>query len=253
MLYYVSTDTLGTPHAATDSTGSLIWSYYHFPYGYEDGFGSSITQNLRFPGMYADDDPDGFKYNLQRDYYDATGRYLEADPIGLAGGLNPYRYANDNPLKFTDRLGLDGLEIIHGVPEGSVPYTFGDGSQFYAPPQADFCAELDTGLQNGSNPLSIDQSIGQFGRFDFQRHKGYFFQAYSNASNYGAGVYMRGAGYNLGELNVWGGLYSFLKSSNPNASSQTFWWTKGWLDANTGSLTCSCHADNGTYHMLHGE
>ncbi len=109
VLYYVST---GTPHAATDSTGSLIWSYYHFPYGYEDGFGSSITQNLRFPGMYSDDDPDGFTNNLQRDYYAPTGRYFEADPIGLAGGLNPYRYANDNPMKYIDRTGKDALAII---------------------------------------------------------------------------------------------------------------------------------------------
>ena len=34
------------------------------------------------------------------------GIYTQADPIGLAGGLNPYLYANASPLLYTDPLGL---------------------------------------------------------------------------------------------------------------------------------------------------
>lgn len=56
-------------------------------------------------------------YNYFRDCYDpATGRYCQFDPIGLAGGLNGYLYANANPLTYTDPLGL-----TPAIPAGPVP------------------------------------------------------------------------------------------------------------------------------------
>lgn len=40
-----------------------------------------------------------------RAYHPGTGRFLSPDPIGLAGGLHRSRYANNNPVSFSDPTG----------------------------------------------------------------------------------------------------------------------------------------------------
>ncbi|MDH2433502.1 RHS repeat-associated core domain-containing protein [Pokkaliibacter sp. MBI-7] len=77
---------------------------------------------LRFQGQYFDDES-GLHYNRHRYYDPHTGRYISQDPIGLLGGLNPYRYA-PNPVNWVDPLGLtckeeDGFfsNLASGMPE----------------------------------------------------------------------------------------------------------------------------------------
>jgi RHS repeat-associated protein len=65
-----------------------------------------IDTALRFPGQQADPDT-GFAYNYFRDYDPTLGRYIQADPIGLAGGINRYAYVGGNPLGHSDFKGLD--------------------------------------------------------------------------------------------------------------------------------------------------
>ena len=50
-----------------------------------------------------------------RDYDPGTGRYVESDPIGLGGGLNPYVYANGNPLRWIDVFGLYTAEELANI------------------------------------------------------------------------------------------------------------------------------------------
>ena len=44
---------------------------------------------------------------LRNRYYDAaTGRFTQLDPIGLAGGMNLYGFADGDPVNFSDPMGL---------------------------------------------------------------------------------------------------------------------------------------------------
>ena len=120
-IYYIHTDALGTVHAMTDASGNVVWRARYTPFGQAIIVKQTITNNLRQPGQYYDAET-GLAYNLNRDYDATLGRYVEADPIGLNGGLNIYGYANQNPLTFTDPGGLtpNGTAIGSTVGAGIV-------------------------------------------------------------------------------------------------------------------------------------
>lgn len=84
---------LGTPVVTTDAGGAIVT-----PSGYgRIGFPGQVEQHA---GLY---------YNYYRDYDPTLGRYVQADPIGLAGGRNPHLYADGNPLAVIDP---DGLQAV---------------------------------------------------------------------------------------------------------------------------------------------
>ena len=60
---------------------------------------------LRFLGQYFDSET-GLHQNRFRDYWPASGRYIESDPIGLLGGINTYGYVGSKPLWLIDPDGL---------------------------------------------------------------------------------------------------------------------------------------------------
>uniref|UniRef100_UPI001114BE38 RHS repeat-associated core domain-containing protein n=1 Tax=Atopomonas hussainii TaxID=1429083 RepID=UPI001114BE38 len=71
---------------------------------------NTIDNPLRFPGQYYDPET-GLYYNYFRDYDPQLGRYVQADPIGLRGGLNIYVYALNNPLRYADPKGKSVLVV----------------------------------------------------------------------------------------------------------------------------------------------
>jgi len=104
-IHYYHNDRLGTPQKTTDRTGNISWAADFDPFGKATPTTAFITQNLRFPGQYYDEET-GLHYNIARFYDPNLGRYLQSDPIGLAGGINTYAYVYNNPLRYTDPQGL---------------------------------------------------------------------------------------------------------------------------------------------------
>ncbi len=105
-VYYYHTDHLGTPRAMTNASQAIVWRVETDPFGNEIGTPlKTVENNLRFPGQYFDAET-GLHQNYFRDYDPRTGRYIQADPIGLAGGINVYSYAIVNPLRWIDPTGL---------------------------------------------------------------------------------------------------------------------------------------------------
>lgn len=108
-IYPVHDDQTGRPIAITNSQKSVIWAAQNLP------FKSNVTTNvlgsafgdfnIGFPGQYYDSES-GLWYNGNRDYDANLGRYIESDPIGLAGGVNTYAYVGGNPVNEVDPLGL---------------------------------------------------------------------------------------------------------------------------------------------------
>ena len=88
------------------------------PFGQLASQTGSLTHNLRLPGQYADIKT-GLYQNWWRDYDPALGRYLQADPIGLAGGANLYGYVEGNPVS---KIDLPGLFKICCRPLSGLPF-----------------------------------------------------------------------------------------------------------------------------------
>jgi RHS repeat-associated protein len=77
------------------------------------GISNSRIFGERFPGQYSLNES-GLYYNDFRDYDPQTGRYIEGDPLGLAGGINTYAYVEDSPLQEMDPHGLCGSKKCVG-------------------------------------------------------------------------------------------------------------------------------------------
>ncbi len=50
-----------------------------------------------------------------RDYDRTTGRYLQADPLGLVDGASVYGYVVQNPMRYTDPTGEAIPAVVWGA------------------------------------------------------------------------------------------------------------------------------------------
>jgi RHS repeat-associated protein len=111
-VYTYHFNAVGSTIAMTDSSQNMVNKYAY------DAFGNiaansveSVSQPFKFVGQFGVmTEPNGFYY-MQARYYDPNvGRFISEDPIGLAGGINVFIYASNNPILFIDPSGLINWE-----------------------------------------------------------------------------------------------------------------------------------------------
>ena len=100
-------DCRGSTIAITDSSGNIKERFQYSSYGllsYRSGATDTpFLCNGRYGVM---SDRNGLLYMRARYYNPYICRFINPDPVGFAGGLNWYCYADGNPISLSDPMGL---------------------------------------------------------------------------------------------------------------------------------------------------
>lgn len=111
-------DIAGTPLAATDSAGNLVWKETYRPYGERLTHSSASSTNSVWFTSKPQDPHTGLVYMGARYYDPVIGRFMGTDPVGFVQSnvhsVNRYAYANNNPYRFVDPDG--NLPILLVIP-----------------------------------------------------------------------------------------------------------------------------------------
>ncbi len=110
-LFMAQTDGLGSVIALTDAGKNVRRTFTYDDWGLGTGgvdngnFGNQAR--VRWKGAIRTGISGGDLYYMRNRWYEPqSGRFLSEDPIGLAGGLNHYVYAENDPVGGADPTGL---------------------------------------------------------------------------------------------------------------------------------------------------
>lgn len=112
-------DLRGSTVALTDGNGLPTDRIEYSAYGSITYRAGNTDTPFLFNGMYGvQTDSNGLLYMRARYYNPYIGRFINADPIGFAGGLNFYAYANGDPVSLMDPFGLSAWSAAGGFAKG---------------------------------------------------------------------------------------------------------------------------------------
>jgi RHS repeat-associated protein len=104
--YFYTRDHENSVREMTDSSGNVVAAYSYTPDGRVTKLqGSTVDSDFGYAGMYVHQ-PSRLNLAVHRAYYPVLDRWLSRDPLGEGAGNNLYAYVANNPISYTDPLGL---------------------------------------------------------------------------------------------------------------------------------------------------
>ena len=117
--YFVMSDGLGSTSDIIGTAETVVERFTYDVYGAPDHV-SPILPYL-FTGQRYDAES-GLYYYKARVYSPGLGRFLQRDPVGYLGGLNLFKYVDNNPVNYVDSQGLLGEKEV----KETLDKSFGD-------------------------------------------------------------------------------------------------------------------------------
>src|SRR6187401_3093373 len=117
---YYHNDLAGSPIAATNSSGQVLWREGYRPYGERTTNSAASSSNDVWFTSRRQDVETGLVYMGARYYDPVTGRFASTDPKGFddnnVHSHNRYAYANNNPYRYADPDGAQALPALSPPP-----------------------------------------------------------------------------------------------------------------------------------------
>jgi RHS repeat-associated protein len=138
---YLHHDQLGSIRVLTNSSGAVSGTYRYGPNGAVWSHTGTAGSMMGFAGQPKMHTENQLIYLRARTYDPVTAQFLSRDPVTAVTG-EPYSYASDNPINFTDPAGLWAEQCGEDPSTGNFPpYEEEDPSTGNSPPleETDSC------------------------------------------------------------------------------------------------------------------
>jgi len=119
---YYHGNQIGSVEMITDANGAEVTTVAYTAFGEEISLNPPADTRYGYAGQWGYEGHDDTKFmHVGARWYDPeTGRFLQRDPIGIAGGLNVYAYVFNMPTVGVDPLGRGFWSAVGGAIGGAI-------------------------------------------------------------------------------------------------------------------------------------